>query len=332
MNPTITLEEIYAPIDKDVQTVPAVILDLLSTSNELAGDVIRYFFSAKGKLLRPALALFGAAMGPNGRLDESRRQALLQLAASFEIFHAATLIHDDIIDASYVRRNLPTVNVKWGPQTAVLVGDYLHDRAMGAIFKNGDARIFARFLETAGIVCDGEIHELNETHNLDLKEDTYLEIIDKKTAALLACSLEAGGMFAGVTDSQALALRRFGRHFGLAFQIVDDCLDFTGNEHEFGKTLGADAAGGVFTLPVIRLFEVAEESEKKILRGIFGGQAEGRFQPLLDMIRNYKTVEYALERARDYSRQARTALAAFPESPARQSLDRLVDYVLERSR
>ncbi len=333
MNPTLTLEEIYKPIEAPVRAVPDVILDILETDNALAGDVIRYFFSGKGKLLRPALTLFGALAVRPDRDWNSQDRRLQNLAASYEIFHAATLIHDDIIDASYVRRNLPTVNVKWNSQTAVLVGDFLHDKAIGCIFESGDAAIFKRFLQTAGTVCDGEIHELRETRNFELTEETYLEIIDKKTAVLLACCLESGGLFEGATPAQAAALSRFGRLFGLAFQIVDDCLDFTGNEHEFGKTLGADAMGGVLTLPVIRLLKQADPALRRNILALFENDAGAeRVAPLLARIREFGTVESALATARELSDKARLELNVFADSPARQSLEKLLDYVLERNR
>lgn len=330
-NPTApTLEEIYEPIEAPVQVVPQTILDILSTSNELAEDVMRYFFSGKGKLLRPALTLLGAGIKGAGDLSDSR---LLKLASSYEIFHGATLIHDDIIDSAYLRRNLPTINVKWNSQVAVLVGDFLHDKALKTIFENGNREIFSRFLETAGLVCDGEIHELHRKGSFDLKEEEYIQIIDKKTAVLLACCVEAGGLFAGANPKEAAALEQFGRWFGIAFQIVDDCLDFTGNEHEFGKTLGADIAAGVLTLPLIRLLQVADSKTKAEIFDIFKSDAtSGKFAILLDKIRQYETLEYSLDKARQYSQKARAELQLFPDSPSKASLLKLVDYVLDRSR
>ncbi len=329
MNPTLTLEEIYASVDADLKRVPQMILDILSTPNELAGDVIRYFFSGRGKLLRPALTFLGAQI--KGIVPSS--EELLRLAASFEIFHAATLIHDDIIDSAYLRRNLPTVNAKWNSQVAVLVGDYLHDKAIKSIFQNASPDIFSLFLETAGLVCDGEIHELKEKGNFHLTEDQYIQIVDKKTAVLLSCCVEGGGRFHGVSRAEAKALSRFGRFFGVAFQIVDDCLDFTGQEHEFGKTLGADIAAGVLTLPLIRILETAEGKRRQEIIEIFksAGKRE-KFQLLLDLIREYGAIEYSLEKAHSFSEKARAELDLFPDSQAKHSLDKLLDYVLERNR
>ncbi|MCI0594947.1 MAG: polyprenyl synthetase family protein, partial [candidate division Zixibacteria bacterium] len=202
-----------------------------------------------------------------------------------------------------------------------------------AIFAAGDEKIISLFLRTAGTVCDGEIHELKEKDNFNLSEEEYLEIVDKKTASLLACSLAAGGMLAGASPEQAEALRRFGRYFGISFQIVDDCLDFTGEEQEFGKTLGADCAAGVLTLPLIRLIQLVDERQKSEIFKTFKSEIGAhKFQALLALIREYGAIDYSLERARDYAAKARLELSLFPDSPGRCSLDRLVDYVIERHR
>ena len=330
MTRTLTLEEIYAPVEARLKNVPVAIQDILSTPNELAQEVVRHFFSAQGKLLRPALTLLGAEIKGAGEGIESR---LTALAASFEIFHAATLIHDDIIDSAYLRRSIPTINVKWGPEVAVLVGDYLHDKAIGAIFTNGSEKIVSTFLHTAGTVCDGEIHELKEKGNFDLTEKEYLEIVDKKTAVLLACALECGGLLAGASEEEAGMLKRFGHAFGIAFQIIDDCLDFTGQEQEFGKTLGADCVAGVLTLPLIQLVQLDPKNKIEI-RDIFKSEAAPakKFETLFAMVREQGTLDYSLERAREYCGKARLELSVFRDGPGRQSLDRLLDYVIDRSR
>jgi octaprenyl-diphosphate synthase len=326
----VTLEEIYQPVENRLKAVPASILQILSTPNELAHDVIQYFFSGSGKMLRPALTFLGAAL-KNAGPELDRR--LLPLGSSFEIFHDATLIHDDIIDSAYLRRNIPTINVKWGPEVAVLVGDYLHNKAIEAIFANGNEKIISLFLQTAGIVCDGEIHELKEKDNFNLTEDEYLDIINKKTAVLLACSVESGALLAGATPEEAEALKRYGRYFGIAFQIIDDCLDFTGEQQEFGKTLGADCAAGVLTLPLIRLLHLVDEKTKSEVYKIFKSEVSAnKFQTLLAMIREYGTVDYSLEKAREFCDKARLEISIFPDNPARRSLEKLVDYVLERNR
>ncbi len=330
MKRTLSLEEIYQPALGYLEAVPSTILKLLVSENELIQNVVHYFFSSSGKLLRPALTFLGAQV--KGGCKEGDKK-ILETASCFEIFHAATLIHDDIIDSAYLRRNLPTINVKWGPELAVLVGDYLYARASETVFSHGNDRVISAFLQTAKLVCDGEIHEVKEKDNVSLTEEEYFEIIAKKTAALLACAVESGGILAGATPEEAEALKRFGHYFGLAFQIVDDCLDFTGEEKDFGKTLGADCAAGVLTLPLIRLTQLVDERRKSEIFKIFKSEmGTHKFQTLLGMIREYDTLNYSMERAKSFCEKAQLELTIFPDSPAKKSLHSLVDYVLERNR
>lgn len=326
----VTLEEIYQPIDARLKGVPKEILGLLAAGNPLGNEVIQYFFSAMGKLLRPALTFLGAEVKG---VDASLDKRLLALASSFEIFHAATLIHDDIIDSAFIRRNIPTVNVKWNSQVAVLVGDYLHDKAIGTIFTQSTNEIFALFLKTAGLVCDGEIHELSVKGNFNLSEQEYIDIVDKKTAVLLGCAVQSGAMLAGATQKEAEALYRYGQYFGIAFQIIDDCLDFTGEEQEFGKTLGADCLAGVLTLPVIRLLQISNEKKREEIIALFKNEENTeRYPAILSLIREGGTIDYALEKAKSYCDKARQEISIFPDNAGRRSLDKLVDYVLERNR
>ena len=322
-----SLDEIYQPVQSHLPKVEEKILDILSAPNELTTDVIRYFFKAKGKYLRPALTLFGASFG--AQIPNSAVQA----AAALEIFHSATLIHDDIIDSAYVRRNLPTVNAKWNSQIAVLVGDYLHDKAIGAIFDTKNDRLISAFLNTAGTVCDGEILELKEKNNFNLKEETYLTIIERKTAALLATCLESGAILAGLSVEEGLALRRYGTFFGIAFQIMDDCLDFMGEENEFGKTLGSDLAAGVLTLPLIRLIALLDENKKaEIFSKVKSGLAQAELRGLVRLLEAHGALDYAIAKARQYTERASLELSIFPSSPPRRSLEALLAYVIERHR
>ena len=325
MSETVALETIYQPVEKRLARIPDAIFSILSTPNELAQETLRHFFSRQGKYLRPALTFFGAAMDSQDFLPPAQEEKLLRLAAAFEVFHSATLIHDDIIDSAHLRRNIPTINAKWNAQVAVLVGDYLHDKAIGAIFSAENLRVTSLFLQTAGTVCDGEIHELREKNNFDLKEEEYFAIIGKKTAALIACCLEAGGIFAGLAPEKTAALKRFGWAFGLAFQIVDDYLDFTGQEHEFGKTLGADCEAGVLTLPLIRLIQLEGRTQNEIFK-------PGRFEELKSLLEETGALDYALSRAKQFTDEARLELSVFGESAVKSSLERLLDYVLERNR
>ena len=324
---TLSLEEIYRPIQTSIPAVEERILEILATSNELSSEVVRYFFKSKGKFLRPALVFFGASLG------REISDKVVLTAAALEIFHSATLIHDDIIDSAYLRRNLPTVNAKWNSQVAVLVGDYLHDKAIETIFDTKNDQVIAAFLQTAGIVCDGEILELKEKNNFNLKEETYLTIIERKTATLLATCLESGALLAGLDMEHVLALKRFGIYFGSAFQIMDDCLDFMGEENEFGKTLGSDLAAGVLTLPLIRLIALLGEAEKAdIFSKVKSGLGQSQLGHLIRLLQQHGAIEYAIGKARHYAELAQLELSIFPSSPFRTSLEQLLPYVIERHR
>jgi len=324
---SLALEDIYQPIHSFLPQVEERILDILATPNELSGEVVHYFFKSKGKYLRPALVLFGASF------SEPISENVISTAAALEIFHSATLIHDDIIDSAYLRRNLPTVNAKWNSQVAVLVGDYLHDKAIGAIFNTKNDQVIASFLNTAGVVCDGEILELKEKNNFNLKEETYFNIIERKTAALLATCLESGAVLAGLSTDQVLALKKFGLYFGMAFQILDDCLDFMGKENEFGKTLGADLQAGVLTLPLIRLIALLDESRKaEIFSRVKSGLNRVQLDDLVRLLEEYGALNYSIQKARDYTDLALLELSIFPESPIRNSLKSLLYYVTQRNR
>ena len=327
MKQTSSLEDIYAPIQEYIPEIENTILNILTTSNELARAAIKHFFSSKGKLLRPALCLLAA------KVNDEPDEKVIRIASALEIFHSATLIHDDIIDAAYLRRGLPTVNVKWGPQTAVLVGDFLYDRALRTIFDVGISKVTSLMYDTAEQVCDGEILEAKERHNYNLTEEEYFTIVEKKTASLLAMCLESGAIAGGLALDDVLALKKFGLYFGLAFQVVDDCLDFTGEEHEFGKTLGSDADAGVLTLPVIRLISLVNEKQKSEVFRIFKSENSfEKLQYLKGLFAEYDALEYARGRAREFADRARLELSVFSDSPVKRSLEGLLTYVFDRER
>jgi len=325
-----SLVDICGPIEDGLDKVQDTLFEILTTENPLSGEVIQYFFSNKGKYLRPALCLFGASFGSAHAVTGTA----LRVAAAFEAFHCATLIHDDIVDQSYLRRNMPTVNAKWGPQVAVLVGDYLHDRALQVFFGTKNDLVIDLFLKTASEVCDGEILEFREKNNYGLNEGIYLNIIQKKTASLLAACIEAGAVLGGLPTEKVQALSNYGKALGMAFQVVDDCLDFMGEAHEFGKTLGADYMGGVLTLPLIRLLSGLTGKKRQEVEALFGpdGNPAEKLTILKTMITESGALEYSLAKARSYTEEARTELLKLEVSDSRKSLEQLLDFIVERSR
>ncbi|MFZ5801542.1 MAG: polyprenyl synthetase family protein [Candidatus Omnitrophota bacterium] len=324
-----TIQAIYGPIADDLRKVPEAILSILDSSNPLIGDVVRHFFAGQGKLLRPALTFLGARMA-GGSVDGK----LVAMASAVEIFHVATLIHDDIIDDSKVRRNLPTVHTKWDAKTAVMIGDFFQDRAVITLYENSGPEIHRRFWKVAETVCEGEIHEWREKNNLCLSEEDYLEIIRKKTAVLLAYCLESGAVACGAERAASEKLLQFGLKLGMAFQIVDDCLDFEGDAEAFGKNPGTDFLGGVMTLPVIELLHSLDGTRKAGIGRLWrsGTSDPHGLRTLIGLMREHGALERAYGKARAFGEEARALLKGFPESPYRSSLFRLLDHVIERKR
>lgn len=335
MKSTLTLEDIYTPVQAGLGRVPSLIRETLDTPIQKMREMVDHFFSKNGKLLRPALIFLGAGLSRtlrpgDGIPSERNETAELYLAAATEIFHAATLIHDDIIDSAPLRRGVSALHIKSGPQAAVLAGDYFHDRAIVTIFRHGNDKIIPLFLRTAGEICEGEVQEISEKKNINLTEAIHFEIIRKKTASLLACALQTGALIWGIDPEKAEALGRFGQYFGMAFQITDDALDFSGKESEFGKTLGSDLEEGVYTLPVIH--GLASEERDRIVRILYSRSHNRRFSMLREILEKSGALAYALAKAKTFMAMAKRELEVFPPSVFRTSLEQLADYVLERDR
>ncbi len=331
---TLNLETIYAPIQASISRVPSLIRETLDTPILKMREMVDHFFSKNGKLLRPALVFLGAGLARSlwpghGISSERNETAELYLAAAAEIFHAATLIHDDIIDSAPLRRGVSALHIKSGSQAAVLAGDYFHDRAIVTIFRHGNDRIIPLFLRTAGEICEGEIHEISEKKNINMTEEVHLEIIRKKTASFLACALQTGALIWGIEPGKAEALGRFGEFFGMAFQITDDYLDFSGEEGKFGKTLGSDLEEGVYTLPVIHCLASGEQD--KVVRILYSRSHKKRFSMLRETLEKSGALDYALAKAKAFMDMAKRELEVFPPSIFKTSLEQLADYALERN-
>ncbi|MCU0726426.1 MAG: polyprenyl synthetase family protein, partial [Planctomycetes bacterium] len=256
-----------------------------------------------------------------------------ELAAVVEMIHMATLVHDDVLDGADRRRGEPTVNAAAGNTVAVLLGDFVFATAFG-LSASLDNRLASRYLSfIAGVVCQGEILQILETGNLALEEQTYLDVIEKKTAFLFGAAGRVGAEYAGATPEQADALGRYGLDLGTAFQIVDDCLDLDGDEATVGKTLGTDARQGKVTLPVIHFLRTAPGDRAAVLRGILaGGEGDTRRDEIKAMLGERGSLDYARDRARRLAARAATHLEGVPPSAWRDTLLELAEYSVRRRR
>jgi len=321
------LERIYAPVQGDLQRLGELLREELATDDPFIGELVGHVLTTRGKLVRPALALLSAAAA--GEADEQR----LWLAGTVELIHIASLIHDDVIDAADLRRGESTVNVLWGNQIAVLLGDYLFATAFDLVSRVRHPQVSPTIAQAAVRMSQAEILATKHSGEPHQDEPTYFAIIDGKTAALFSAACRAGALIAGAAAPVVNALTEFGRQWGLSFQITDDALDLTGSPDALGKPVGSDIDTGKVTLPVIAAFRGASEPDRLRLQALLrAGAGDGALSELRALVDRWGGVRYALDVARSLADGARAALEALPASPARASLLDLTQFVVVRAR
>lgn len=238
------LKEIYKPIDKDLKKVELRLKDILASNDSFMAKISKYTLKARGKMLRPALLLLSSKIG-KGKMEKA-----IDLAASIELIHTATLIHDDIIDNARLRRKKPSFNVKYGRDAAILFGDYLFSKSFKILSALRIPKVTEILLKATNSICRGEMQQLNSAFR-PLSESEYIKIVTRKTASLFSACCEIGGVLSGMRKKKVGALERYGQNLGVSFQIIDDYLDRNSDDKKTGKSAGLDAKGGKITLPVI---------------------------------------------------------------------------------
>jgi octaprenyl-diphosphate synthase len=317
------LAELYAPIAAELAESQAIFRDELISDQGFIADLCGHVAQFHGKLLRPALLLL------TGRAWGVLQPAHRVLAAVVEMVHIATLVHDDVLDGGDVRRRAATVNRLWGNERAVLMGDFLISHAFH-LCSSLDSQFAARLIgATTNTVCEGEMMQVSNRDNLDLTEEEYLDIIQRKTAALIGTCCLLGAKYAGADENGVDGMRRCGESLGLAFQIVDDVLDLIGDEAEVGKSLGRDAEMGKVTLPLIHCIQQGRHAGRAELCMLLRS-GEPRRRRIAEIARAEGGLDYAQAVAVRYVADACSALAALPPSEARDSLNAMADFVLSR--
>ena len=321
-----TLRRLLSPIQADLALVEEEIRRMLETHARPLEALLQHVSQFSGKRLRPALAMVAA------RLFGPVNSEHVTAAAIVELIHTATLVHDDILDESTMRRRVETINHRVGSETAVLLGDYI----FATCFKEAaslEDRFVSRYLsEVVAVVCRGEILQVHHRNDFDLDEKTYFTIIEEKTAALYAAALRCGARLSAAGEAAEHALYTFGLKIGCAFQIVDDILDLTGEEEAVGKSLGTDLEKAKMTLPLLRLRDAAGDGDREHLRAVIhGGDARARreVRPLLE---KYGAIEAARETALALVEEAQALLRELPDRPERAILEHAAGYVLARDR
>lgn len=321
-----TLEQIRALVADDLAAVDRLLREQSRSEVGLADQVAQYIIEAGGKRLRAVLVLLcGRALGGLKNPDAS-----FMLAAVIEFIHTATLLHDDVVDDSEIRRGRKTANKIWGNEASVLGGDFFYSRAFGMIAKINQPEVTRILADASNAIAEGELLELMHAGHVELGEDQYLTIIEGKTAKLFEASCEAAARIEGASDDRTQELIDFGRLLGAAFQIADDAIDYLEDNPEADKSVGDDLAGGRLTLPYIYALREAEKEDQEFLRrAIQSGQREHIGEVCAIMHRS-GAIDYAWEQARDFAQRAQKHLDAIDASPWRDALDGVAEFSVSR--
>lgn len=311
-------------IADDFARVDQLIRDKLASDVVLINQMSTYIVNNGGKRLRPQVVLFAAgACGYQGGLA-------VNLAAIVEFIHTATLLHDDVVDESALRRGQDTANSVWGNEAAVLVGDFLYSRSFEMMVEVGEFRVMEILAATTNRIAEGEVMQLLNVHEPDLSVDQYLEVVRAKTAKLFEAAARLGAVISGSGPVMETALAEYGMHLGTAFQIADDVLDYVSDADQLGKNIGDDLAEGKPTLPIILAMQRCDQNKKAILADAIREGGLDDIQEVLTIVSSCGAIEASMQRARQESVYAREAVSKLPDNPYKDALGVLADYAVAR--
>ena len=320
-----TLDFLNSVIGDDMAAVDRVLRESLASDVVMIREVASYIIAGGGKRLRPALLLLAArACGYEGRDHHT-------LAAAIEMIHTATLLHDDVVDESKLRRGKETANARFGNPASVLVGDFLYSRTFQLMVGVNRMRVLAIVADATNLIAEGEVLQLLHTGDAALDERGYFDVIERKTAKLFEAAGRVGAVLGDASEAAENALARYSLHVGTAFQIMDDVLDYSGDAAAIGKNLGDDLGEGKMTLPLIRALAVGTRDEADVIRHAVSGGGLTDFAPVVEALHRTGALDYARERAYAESDAAMRCLDALPPSPAARGLQRLAAFAARRS-
>ncbi|MBU2609038.1 MAG: polyprenyl synthetase family protein [Chloroflexi bacterium] len=320
-----SIDAVYQNIQEDLDKVETEIQAVVEVDFPFQAELLRYCLQEGGKRIRPILTLLA------GKLFDYDPAAILPMAAAIELMHTATLVHDDAIDHSSVRRGRTTVNILWGEEIAILLGDYLFARAGEFATDTGNLHVVRLFTQTLRTISGGEINQAHNAFNLNQTRQQYIDRIAGKTASLFILSTESGAILGRAGQEDVEALREYGYHLGIAFQIVDDILDFTSTEEEMGKPIGADLAQGTLTLPAMLILERHPE-DNPVKRIFESGGGQDDIQQAIELVRSSTIVQECYAIASEYASQACRHLEGLSDRVGRQRLVEIADYVVARKK
>ena len=319
-----TLDAIRALIQGDLDAVNAVVRARLKSTVPLVDQVAEHIISGGGKRLRPLLVVLA------GRACDRIGMGCVQAAAFIEFIHTATLLHDDVVDMSVRRRGRDTANEIYGNQASVLVGDFVYSRAFQLMAATRSQRVIEIMADATNVIAEGEVLQLMNAHDPDTTEARYLEVIRRKTAKLFQAGAEVAAVVSGAPEAIQRALASFGRHFGTAYQLIDDVLDYRSDPAARGKNRGDDLAEGKPTLPLIHALAQCEPQRTALIREVIRSGGRDRLDEIMATIESTGGLEYTARLAQTEADQALAALAALPETPYREALAALVRFAIAR--
>ena len=324
---TPSLQPLMSLVADDMHGVNAVILDRMQSKVALIPELAGHLIAGGGKRMRPMLTLGCAALlGYSG----TRHQ---KLAAAVEFIHTATLLHDDVVDGSGLRRGKQTANLIWGNPATVLVGDFLFSRAFELMVEDGSLRVLKILSHASAVIAEGEVEQLTTQRRIETDEEQYLTIISAKTAALFAAACRIAPVVAEASEEAECALERYGKYLGIAFQLVDDVLDYGSTDDVMGKGVGDDFRDGKVTLPVILAYARGTDDERSFWRSAMAGErsSDEDLNRAIRLLQSSDALSETLERARQYGRRALDALGGFPSSKAKSALSEAVEFAISRA-
>lgn len=321
-----SFEALSAIVSNDMSSVNKLILKGMESPVTLIPQLAKHVISAGGKRLRPMLTLASAKLC---NYDGARH---VTLATCIEFIHTATLLHDDVVDDSKLRRGLETANSVWGNQASVLVGDFLFSRSFELMVEDGSVKVMRILASASACLAEGEVMQLLTANDTETGESAYLDVIKAKTAQLFAAACRLGAIVADRPNVEEEGLEAFGMNLGVAFQLIDDVLDYSAIQNTLGKTIGDDFREGKITLPVILAFRRGNDEERGFWQRALGelDQKDGDLEHAITLMKKHQALNDTIERARHYGAMARDSLGIFPKSEIKDALINLIDFCIER--
>jgi heptaprenyl diphosphate synthase len=316
------LEDTYRPVIDDIKKVEVELSKISEVDIPLLARLLDYSVKSSGKRVRPAFTLLA------GKFYNYNLEKLIPMGAGVELLHSATLVHDDIVDNSALRRGKPTISSQWGEDAALLLGDYLFAKAAILVADTGNLRVIKLFAQTLMTISGGELAQINVIFDEKRARQHYFKWISAKTACLFSTATESGAILSDAPESSVQALKDYGYYFGMAFQVIDDVLDFVGTETELGKPVGSDLIEGAVTLPSIIFAETAEG--RKLIASVIEKKDVESVPAITEKIRKSEAIDECMKIAADFSSKARKSLESLPKNEASKAFFDLTDYMMSR--